>query len=77
MEDRKGKLIEAFNKTGNKAIFRITDNLCPENHIGDVINQYYEIEDEENQFLHLYRWGIERVHIDYEIYVSRETSRTI
>ena len=67
MESRIGRLIQAFNKEGGTCLFRIVENLCPEDHINKVIREYFEEDDEDNANLHLMRWGIERVYIDYEV----------
>ena len=68
MENRIGKLIQAYDQEeGTVGLFRIVEHLCPEDHIDTVIQEYFEIEDEDNQELHLMRWGIERVYIDYEV----------
>ena len=69
MENRIGRLIQAFNKEGDAGLFRIVENLCPEDHINKVIQEYFETYDEDNADLHLMRWGIERVYIDYEVNV--------
>lgn len=68
MESRIGRLIQAFNEYGGTCLFRIVENLCPEDHIDKVIQEYFE-EDDNNADLHLMRWGIERVYIDYEVNV--------
>ena len=68
MENRIGKLIQAYDQEeGNVGLFRIVEHLCPEDHIDTVIQEYFEMEDEDNQELHLMSWGIERVYVDYEV----------
>lgn len=69
MESRIGRLIQAFNEDGEAGLFRIVEDLCPEDHINKVIQEYFEVEDEDDEDLHLMRWGIERVYIDYEVNV--------
>ena len=70
MEDRTNLLIQAYNKGNEKiGLFRFTGNNCPEGYLDDVIEEYFQLmeEDEDNADLHLFRWGIERVYIDYEV----------
>lgn len=69
LENRIGKLIRAIDEDGEVGLFRIVKNLCPEDHIDKVIQEYFEEDDEDNADLHLMRWGIEEVYIDYEVNV--------
>ena len=73
MEDRTNKLIQAYNENGVEiGLFRILGNNCPTNHFQEVINDYFnhmDNDDEENANLVLFRWGLERVFIDYSVNV--------
>lgn len=66
--DRTNKLIQAYDVQEEQiGLFRITGNNCPEDYLETVIKEYFEYDDENNGDLHLFRWGLERVYIDYEI----------
>ena len=68
MENRIGKLIQAYDQEeGNVGLFRIVENLCPEDHLDTVIQEYFDFEEDGNGDLYLLPWGIERVYIDYEV----------
>lgn len=70
MNDKTNKLIQAYdNEEGQIGLFRFTGNNCPEDYLETVIKEYYEYNDEENANLHLFRWGLERVFIDFEVVV--------
>lgn len=70
MENRIGRLIQAYDQEeGTVGLFRIIENLCPEDYLETVIEEYFGYDDEDNAELHLMRWGIERVYIDYEVNV--------
>jgi hypothetical protein len=66
--DRTDKLIQAYCiEEGQLGLFKITGNNCPEDYLETVIKEYFEYDDEDNANLHLFRWGLERVYIDYEV----------
>jgi SpoVK/Ycf46/Vps4 family AAA+-type ATPase len=72
MEYKTNLLIQAYNEENEEiGLFRFTGNNCPEDYVSEVIKEYFELfeEDEDNADLHLFRWGIERVYIDYEVVI--------
>ena len=75
MEDRTGKLIQAYNEEGEMlALFKFTGNNCTEDHLKTVLREYYAYDNDENANLHLFRWGLERVAVEYEVFIDPVSS---
>ena len=72
MEDKTNLLIQAYDKDNEQVgLFRFTGNNCPEDYVSEVIKDYFDLleEDEDNAELHLFHWGIERVYVNYEVVI--------
>ncbi len=72
MKDKTNLLIQIYDENNEQVgLFRFIGNNCPEDYVDEVIKEYFELvdEDENNADLHLFRWGIERVFVDYEVII--------
>lgn len=70
MNDKTNKLIQAYDdKNIGRGLFRFTGNNCPADHLETVIKEYFEYDNVENANLHLFRWGLERMYIDFAVFI--------
>ena len=70
---RANQLIQAYDSDSKElGLFRIVGNNCPTDHFEEVIKDYFDLVntlDDVNADLTLFKWGLERVYIDYEVNV--------